>query len=366
VHELSGGTWSQTAEIQGTTGGGYFGWGIDASDDGETFVAATYTTNPKIARVYHKEAGSWTQVGDDTDLHLANGWDVESVTITADGHAVLLGDYANDDSGTDKGQMQVWVTGDHSISAGGDPHFYTFRNQHYDFHGHCDLVLLEASHFAQGKGLSVHIRSSAYKKIFSYISDAAIRIGDDILEVGGGGKYFFNGKPVSSLASETIGGYKMEHTRTKKGRAVYKIFLDGKEEIDIREYKNWITVYVLHPSDQDFAGTVGLMGSYETGSWMSRDGSHSHQDVNEFGLDWQVRESDGLLFQTPSPHPDKCDLPILTSPVRKRRLAESSISREAAADACADWSPKAMEDCIMDVLISEDLGMADGGPLTNI
>jgi len=363
VYENNGGSsWTLLQHIDGTRPGERFGDKIDLSEDGTTFVASAMNLSPFYARVYRKSGSTFSQLGGDADLTLAAALDFD-VRITGDGNALLVSDVTANAVATNAGFIQVWVTGDHSISAGGDPHFYTFRNQHYDFHGHCDLVLLEASHFAQGKGLSVHIRSSAYKEIFSYISDAAIRIGDDVLEIGGGGKWLFNGQSLPSLASETIGGYKMENTKTKKGRAVYKIFLDGKQEIDIREFKNWITVYVLHPADEDFAGTVGLMGSYETGSWLSRDGQHTHHDVNEFGLDWQVHEADGLLFQTPSLHPDKCDLPIVTSLHRKRRLAESSISREAATQACAHWSPKAMEDCIMDVIISEDVGMADGGPL---
>jgi len=393
VYTNSGGSgWTHNQDILGTRSSEYFGQRVDLSDDGNTFVASATDRSPRYGRVYRKSGGTFSQLGVDADLTVPGAAD-RDFRITGDGKAVLLADTFNDDFATDAGSM--WVIGvvsnpsaspsavpSHapsaspsavassspslapvsSISAGGDPHFYTFRNEHYDFHGHCDLILLEASHFAQGKGLSVHIRSSPFKKIFSYISDVVIRIGDDILEVGGGGKCFFNGKSLPSLAAETIGGYKMENTRTKKGGAVYKIFLDGNQEIDIREYKNWITVYVMHPS-KDFAGTIGLMGSYETGAWLSRDGKRTHHDVNEFGLDWQVRESDGLLFQTPSPHPDKCDLPIVTSPRRKRRLAESSISREVAEEACAHWTPKAMEDCIMDVMISEDVGMADGGPL---
>jgi len=389
-----GTTWNLLSTTAGPVDNGQFGTGVALSDDGKTFFAGSRIGVPLVAFVYHKDtSGNWNQIGNNADLSGSEVGDFDS-RLTADGTAVLMGEMVFN---SNRGRMQVWQTSAaptpapthsptskpsaspsivasavpssspslapvSSVSAGGDPHFYTFRNEHYDFHGHCDLVLLEASHFANGKGLSVHIRSSPFKKIFSYISDAVIRIGDDILEVGGGGKCFFNGKSLPSLASETIGGYKMENTRTKKGRAVYKIFLDGNQEIDIREYKNWITVYVMHPS-KDFAGTVGLMGSYEIGAWLSRDGKRTHHDINEFGLDWQVRESDGLLFQTPSPHPDKCDLPIVTSPRRKRRLTESSISREAAEEACAHWTPKAMEDCIMDVMISEDVGMADGGPL---
>jgi hypothetical protein len=43
--------------------------------------------------------------------------------------------------------------------AQGDPHFKTWRGQHFDFHGECDLVLLHSSEFGSGLGLDIHIRT---------------------------------------------------------------------------------------------------------------------------------------------------------------------------------------------------------------
>jgi hypothetical protein len=63
---------------------------------------------------------------------------------------------------------------------------------HFDFHGERDLVLLHSSYFEDGLGLEVHIRTQMRRE-FSYISSTALRIGADILEVGGKGLYFLNG-----------------------------------------------------------------------------------------------------------------------------------------------------------------------------
>jgi hypothetical protein len=66
---------------------------------------------------------------------------------------------------------------------GGDPHFKTWHNQWYDFHGICDLVLLENDEFDDGKGMDIVIRTKPRYE-YSFIEAAAIKLGEDILEVG--------------------------------------------------------------------------------------------------------------------------------------------------------------------------------------
>lgn len=43
--------------------------------------------------------------------------------------------------------------------ASGDPHINSWSGQTYDFHGGCDLVLLQDPDFANGLGLNIHIRT---------------------------------------------------------------------------------------------------------------------------------------------------------------------------------------------------------------
>ena len=86
-----------------------------------------------------------------------------------------------------------------------------------------------------------------------------------------------------------------------------------------------------------------------------------HDNINDFGSDWIVNgDTDGHLFQEPSPFPDKCNLPSMDdSEPKRRRLSASSVTRAEALDECTKWvSQDALESCVMDVLISEDLGMA--------
>lgn len=42
--------------------------------------------------------------------------------------------------------------------ADGDPHILDWGNEWYDYHGECDMVLLDAPSFGQGLGLAAHIR----------------------------------------------------------------------------------------------------------------------------------------------------------------------------------------------------------------
>ena len=83
-----------------------------------------------------------------------------------------------------------------NILAGGsgrDTHITTWAQEKFDFHGHCDLVLLKSAEFSKGKGISVHVQSSQFQTAYSYISAVAIKIGDDVLEFGGHGEVIVNG-----------------------------------------------------------------------------------------------------------------------------------------------------------------------------
>eukprot|EP00977_Amphora_coffeiformis_P006092 scaffold1322_cov185-Amphora_coffeaeformis.AAC.2 len=277
---------------------------------------------------------------------------------------------------TEVGPIQEAPTS--NAGAGGDPHFTTWNGHRYDFHGHCDLVLLKSPHFgmghtkhAQEQGLAVHIRSAPYKMVYSYISDMAIQVGHNILEIGSGGHHTINGEPQTIGATGMLGDYHVGSTYTKNGRYIYRVHLgDHREkkyhgqELYIREYKEWISIEVKHPCPADFVDSVGLMGSFPRGTWYGRDGVSIHDHIDDFGNDWIVQgDFDGYLFDVPSPFPDKCNLPSLKDMATKhRRLSTASVSRAQAVEACTKYvrfsSPAALESCVMDVLISEDLEMA--------
>jgi len=250
--------------------------------------------------------------------------------------------------------------------SGGDPHFTTWTNQHYDFHGHCDLVLVKNQSFRNGKGISIHIRSSEYKTFFSYISAVAVKIGDDILEVGGDGTHYVNGIAQAPLKSLGRGRFRITYKENNvQGlRRIYKIGLDAHTAIVIRVHGEWIRVQINNAKEKDFQSSVGLMGSFQDGTLLGRDDETAFTSINDFGMEWQVHEDlDGQLFQTPSPYPDKCNMPSEADmPSRRRRLSESTVSEEDAVRACSQWGKDGLKDCVMDVLVSDNLAMADLGP----
>jgi len=245
--------------------------------------------------------------------------------------------------------------------AGGDPHFTTWHGKTFDFHGHCDLVLLHSEAFG---GLDIHIRSAPLRDVFSFISHAAVRLGNDILEVASEGKHYINGVLQEIGTNGTLSGHLVTSSVNKKQRYTFKVKLEGKTEVILRLYKDWISITVMHAHEEDFGDSVGLMGTFQAAVWLGRDGSTVHEDIAHFGRDWRVEgDKDGVLFLEPSPFPDHCDEPEESDEIRarrRRRLAEATISHEEAMGVCEKYGDKAkVENCVADVQISGDLEMAE-------
>jgi len=243
----------------------------------------------------------------------------------------------------------------------GDPHFKTWRGQHYDFHGECDLVLLKSKEFESGLGLDVHIRTKM-RRDMSYISGAVLRIGSDVLEVESQGVYYFNGVANAELPSE-FSGFKFTHTQPTDKKHAFEIYLGGRERLWVKSYKDFVSVLIEQGQHSNFADSVGLMGDFQYGVQLSRDGKSVMTDANAFGQEWQVLDTEETLFQTARfpQFPQKCTMPTpkATSALR-RRLADSSADQLAAEEACAHWGA-GKDDCIFDVLATGDLEMADAG-----
>jgi len=199
--------------------------------------------------------------------------------------------------------------------------------------------------------------------VFSYVSNAVVRLGEDVLEVASEGKHYINGVLQEIGTTGVLSGHLVTSSVNKKQRFTFKVKLEGKTEVILRLYKNWISITVMHAHEDDFGDSIGLMGTFQNAAWLGRDGSTVHQDIAHFGRDWRVHgDKDGLLFQEPSPFPDHCDEPEETAAMRgrRRRLAEATISREEAMEVCEKYGNEAhIEDCVADVQISGDLGMAE-------
>jgi len=248
---------------------------------------------------------------------------------------------------------------------GGDPHITTWKNEHYEFHGQCDLVLAHDPKFANGMGLDVHIRTKIVR-YWSYIQSVAIRIGNEILEIQGGtelnadASFWINFEHLGEL--EEFAGFPVQHESNKIHRRSYEIDLSSKypgKKILIDLYREFVRVKLEGGLDT-FGNTVGLLGDPRSGELLARDGVTTFDDYVHFGHEWQVLPGDGNLFHELSkPHfPEKCIQPEDSQGERHRRLEESSISVEQAEAACASLGDDmSIKDCVYDVLATQDLDM---------
>ena len=137
--------------------------------------------------------------------------------------------------------------------------------------------------------------------------------------------------------------YPVTTSITKRGRFVFKIHIgsseDDKEQIVIRQYHNWITVNILHPTEEHFGSSQGLLGRFPDGALLGRDGHTIHSNCLDFGGDWVIdSDADRSLLSELNPFPDKCRVDSLKKvSLRRRQLSESSITEEQAQEACVDW-----------------------------
>jgi hypothetical protein len=245
----------------------------------------------------------------------------------------------------------------------GDPHFKTWLGSNFDFHGECDLVLLDAPSFGGGQGFKVHVRTQlSSNHQYSYVSGLALQIGKDVLEVAGHGDYFFNGQagdPTTPNKPKQIDGHPMYYQSTEKKRHTFTIDLPNEQRLTVAEYRSFVSVsFNSSGTVNDFEDSVGLMGSYSSGSKLGRDGISVFSEPNAFGFEWQVRDEDVHLFHDSRPpqFPMTCNMPDQEK--QRRALQGVMITAEQAEKACADWPEDDKEACVFDVLAMDDLEMA--------
>jgi hypothetical protein len=240
----------------------------------------------------------------------------------------------------------------------GDPHFKTWRGHHFDFHGECDLVLLHSSEFGSGLGLDAHIRTKL-RRGMSYISSAILRIGRDILEVESQGVYYLNGVLGAKLPDK-FSGFDFSHAQPTDNQHVFSVQLGVEGRINVKTYKDFVSILIENGQGKHFGDSVGLMGDFGKGHMLARDGHTILDDANAFGQEWQVLESEASFFQRlrlPQ-HPMECTLPRpMQASQMRRRLLESSVDELTAEKACEHLG-EGKDDCVFDVLTTGDLEMA--------
>merc|ERR1711935_520332 len=147
-------------------------------------------------------------------------------------------------------------------SANGDPHFKTWKKEHFEFHGQCDMILAKDPKFANGVGLDVQIRTKIVR-FWSYIHTAAIRIGDDILEIEGSignedrdTHYWFNFQYQADAS--TVGGFPLTITSNGVHKRCFEIDLDSKfpgQKIVISAFREFVAVDFKGNTANSFGNT---------------------------------------------------------------------------------------------------------------
>ncbi|CAJ1970217.1 unnamed protein product [Cylindrotheca closterium] len=253
----------------------------------------------------------------------------------------------------------------------GDPHFKTWKNEHFEYHGQCDLVLTKDDKFADGLGLDVHIRTKLVR-FWSYIKNAVIRIGDDVLEIEGSAMegidkevhYWINYEYQGELTEFAGFPVTISSEGTKSNKNYITIDLNSKypgQKIVLSTFKEFVKVDFKGATAAAFGNTVGMLGDYKTGKTVARDGATVLDNYSELGHEWQVLPSDGKYFREASEpqFPKKCIDPEDPQGERRRRLAESTISMEQAESACAGLKDALdRKDCVYDILATQDMDMA--------
>jgi len=269
-------------------------------------------------------------------------------------------------------------------STGGDPHFLSWNGFKYDFHGGCDMVLVRNPSFAKGLGMTIQIRTKI-ETWWSYIESVVIQIGDQTLEVSGGANNINGGAQywVNSLSGDEanaeddshlkafeeniaaiLPGFKVNYHKLGPKKHRFRINLNHKgDAVSIETFKDFVRVNAKAVYAPTFEGTDGMMGVYPNGDLMSRDGTTVMTDVNEFGNEWRVLSNEPMLFHSnheSSKHGEHCAMPTekTSEQHRRRRLGESLVSQGDADMACLAVDEVHFNDCVFDVLATNDKEMA--------
>ena len=189
---------------------------------------------------------------------------------------------------------------------------------------------------------------------YSYISEAAIRIGDEVFEVGSFGESFLNGVSDAKMPAQ-IAGFPIKYEAKSVDAHFFTIDLKEHGSVTLKAYKDLVGIKFEGTLASDYGDSVGLMGSFDKGSHLARDGKTNLEDPNEFGQEWQVLPTEPKLFQTEAPVTGECVLP--TPHARSGRTLGETISHEDAERACAGRKHD-FDQCVYDVIAVGDLGVA--------
>jgi hypothetical protein len=157
--------------------------------------------------------------------------------------------------------------------------------------------------------------------------------------------YLINGKKAEE-SGNIVAGFEVR----RFGKNALSVRLDEKTKahIDFYHRKNGFPFVKFDGKGTSlFEGSLGLLGDWSTGSMIGRDRSTEIKDAEEYALEWQVRDTEPMLFSSARypQFPTVCTAP---EKLLGKRLGDSHM-KEAAEKACAAWDED-KDDCIFDVM----------------
>ena len=203
---------------------------------------------------------------------------------------------------------------------------------------------------------------------WSLISNAALRIGDDIFEVDNDNSHYFNGVKNVEFPIMLAGKYQVTSveqnivTKHEEGvditmkQIVYTIDLVNQGSISITNFNTMLSIKV----DSYLHDTYGMLGHRTKDGLIGRDGETNVINENEMGAQWQVRDDEPMLFHDVDgvpQYPETCILPRTNSRT-SRRLRTSDVDFENAKKACENAIESMKDFCIEDVIRTGSLSTA--------
>jgi hypothetical protein len=273
-------------------------------------------------------------------------------------------------------------------SSSPDPHFRTFDNKMFSYHGQCDLLLMRSKLFDDEKGLTVYVRTTRVDNYsgasYSFISAAAVQIGRTVLEISSDdGRVLVDGSPYQQMFSNAardnedenasiipFAGYMLKRsTKGAQGRiTVFDLNLENGKMITIRNNSKSKMLFIdVKGYFEDSEGLLGAPPGKGKGL-LSRDKKLDMTgNWNSFGEEWQVLDTEPALFQekrTPQ-YPQGCvyEATFKKNKHLRRRLLmdfpDDAVTFESdARKACAKSIGQMMQFCVDDVMATGDLELA--------
>ena len=239
------------------------------------------------------------------------------------------------------------------------------------------MVLARSQSSASGLGLNVHIRTTRVKKNnieYSYITGAAVKIGDDIIEVNETGDLIVNGEENELGYEGLVFGGLHSLTKSIKGKkhciTVYDLDLGDNKSVQIRaNTKNGMMFVDINGHFTDSEGLLGGNRMGEKGLF-ARDGTTDMTgNWNTYGEEWQVNDVDPKLFKDSDRHPqypygcsyEVDDEEMKKSSIRGRRrlMEDKPVTVEDATRVCSHLIGQKREFCINDVVATGDLDLIE-------